>query len=696
MKRSLLTTLLSTILLSLHSLAASPQVISGAGAVSLNSDGTDDGVSFVNQNVNETTLVVPESSTVNKSKNSTGIATDTNGIGDIDFNGSSGTTNVYGSVGKPTVFMDNINAGAAKVVFYNNVHANSYTFDKSNGSTEFKGSVVLGPSGVIFDATGTLRLDQNATLDGSIFGAEAAAATIQLLDNSTINGNVTAASVTFDPQGPSPAQGATINGNVSTSIIDIGSGVLGVNGNLNLDGTSNVIELLENNAVAVPISVSQTVTVDGKVTINYRIPKFHAPRVGAYNIVQAGTGGTSGMAVDIVTNDVRYTYVGSNENGNITVTSTKDREVEAAPVRGTGRMFESLIPIAYEFPDSDLDLIEGQLGFPTAQEYNNALYQIAPNIAVAGVGRETFNTSKLFLKNFLEHLPWDRSKYYCDCACGDVKLWIDGLGSYGRQNNKNGFLGYKAETWETSLGFEKAFTDQFSAGLGFGYGHTKIHLNRFDNTNNMNTYLGLGYLSFKACSWFFDCGATVGRNQYRSSRRINFNSISRKATAKYYGNEYTGFAVAGYEFYCQGVEITPFCSLVYSHIDLDSYKENGADTLSLKFEDQSYNYVQSGLGLKGAYAVDTYLGCVIPEIHAIWMHDFNVKPLKVNASFSGLAALGGYFKSSGIKYDENMGNIGGSLSLLRSSKCTLALIYDYNKSSSYFNHQGMISLQCFF
>lgn len=693
MKFCLFSMLLATSLASIPLTAASPQVISGASTVPLNSNGTDDGVSFINQSTNETTLQVPEKSTVNKNKNSDGIITDANGLGNINFTGSEGTTDVHGSVGKASNFMDKINQGAGKVIFYDGVHANSYTFDKSDGHTEFKGNVFLGPAGVIFNATATLRVDKNVTFNGNIFGA--GLANFELLDNSTLNGNVDAASVSFVPEGPNITQGATINGNVSTSIIELGSGVLGINGNLDLVGSLNVIKLLEDNAVAIPIPVSGTVTVDGNVSIEYHIPKFHAPREGPYNIVNAGTGGTSGANVNIVTNDVRFFYVGSNVNGNITVTSTR-RNAEFSAVSSTGQLFYNMLPIAYEFPNSDLDLIEGQLGFPTVEGYNDALYQIAPNIALAGVGRETFNTTKRFLKTFLEHLSWENSNTFSECTYDDITLWVDGIGNYAHQDNKNGYLGYKVNAWQTSVGIEKSINNQLNAGFGFGYGDTKIRLNKFDNSNNMNTYLALAYVSFDNLYWFFDCGATIARNRYHSTRHINFNTINRTSHAKYFGNEYSGFAVGGYNFCYQGIDITPFCSLIYSHVELNAFNENGADTLNLKLKRQNYNYTQSGLGLTGSYAIDTDFGCIIPEIHTIWLHDFNANPLHVTASFSDVAALGGYYNSNGLEIDQNTWNIGCCLNFLNSSLYNLSLIYDYEASSSYFNHQGMVRLNCFF
>jgi hypothetical protein len=682
--------ILTVFTLGLGQLNANPQQVSGSGITELNSNGTDDGVSFINQNVNESTLDVPAGSVINKKKNKVGIATDANGLGIVNFNGTNNTTTVYGITGDGNDSIDKINIGGVKVVFNGNIHANGINFNNNPGEALLKGTTTLGADGVYFtNGAGKLELDKNVELNGNVFGAESIM--VILDDNATINGNVTASLVEYNAQGPDINQGATINGNVSTPIFEIGDGVLAINGNLELNSTDrNVIQLTENNGVAIPINVSETVTVDGAVSVNYRIVKFHAPREGAYNIVNAEQGGTSGASVSIISNDVRFYYVGSNENGNITVTSTKRNTFEPAPLQSTGDMFRALLPVAYEHFDSDLDLIEGQLGFPTDKQYFNALYQIAPNITQAGIGRETFNATRSFLKVFLEHLRLEDDP--CCCRCDNWKVWVDGFGFYGHQQNKNHFIGYNVDTWGTTLAVENELACDLSAGLGFGYAASNVKLRQYNDTTKSDHYQGIAYISYNPGGCFFDGGGTFGWNHYKSKREIAFNTIHRNTRATYNGREYTGFFVTGYQTCYQGIDITPFVSLIGSHIHLDSYHEKGAKTLDLKFKKRHLDFIQSGVGLKCVYECATCYGAITPEMHTIWLHDFNTQSPKIKASYSGFAAEGGYFSSRGMCPDQNTWNIGGSVNYKALCNLTFSIIYDYETSRSYFDHEGMLAL----
>lgn len=309
--------LIATNVSTLH--AGSPQVISGAGSTTLNSSGTKDGVSFANQNVNESTLIVPRKSIINKHKNTVGIITNANGLGNISFTGNKGTTKVYGNVGNANYFMDQITITGPKVKFSGNVHAESLLFSSSGAQAKFKGNATFGTNGVSIGTLNTLIVEEGKTLNGNVSGN---AGYVVINNASTVNGNLDIFTLEFQNDGPGLSEGATVNGNVNTNSINTRAGTVQINGNLSFFGDKNTIWLLASNSVAEPIIVSGSVTFDGPITVVYHVPYLHAPRVGAYNIVTALGGGTSGQTVNVIMNDPRFISVGSNENGNITVTST--------------------------------------------------------------------------------------------------------------------------------------------------------------------------------------------------------------------------------------------------------------------------------------------------------------------------------------------------------------------------------------
>lgn len=319
MKKYLFNLLALTVVAGLPLYAGTPQVISGPGTTTLNSNGILDGVSFVNQNVNESTLDIPRKSTVNKNKNLAGISTNRNGIGNINFTGSGGTTKVYGNVGNPTNYMDTITIGGSRVDFYGNVNAQRLVFSKSNAEVKIKENATFNSGGIVISSPNTLIVEEDKTLYGNISGG---GGYVVVNNNSTIIGSMNILTLEFNNEGPGLSQGALINGDVNTPAINENTGTMLIDGNLTLNGASNTIWLRADNAVAVPLQVSGSVTVDGPVTVIYHIPFHHTPRVGTYNVINALGGGTSGQTVNVIMNDPRYISVGSNVNGNIIITTT--------------------------------------------------------------------------------------------------------------------------------------------------------------------------------------------------------------------------------------------------------------------------------------------------------------------------------------------------------------------------------------
>lgn len=362
-----------------------------------------------------------------------------------------------------------------------------------------------------------------------------------------------------------------------------------------------------------------------------------------------------------------------------------------------------LCPVADDFPGSDLDFIERQLSEPTWEAYTIDLYQIYPSSALMGIAQESFNTTKQFQKLFLKNL--DRNRTSCSritspCCFNEEgnKVWVDGFGYAGKQKNRGCGKGYRSSIWGTVLGADLPLCDFLRGGVGAGYAFTTIKKFAFDSENSkisttdVDNYQGTIYLSCDKRPWFVDSGFSIGWNRYHGKRHIDFNEVDRRARAAYNGQEYSGFFTTGYQCCCRGFAITPLATLLYSWVHLDAYREKGAQTLNLRLKSQHYQFLESGLGFKLSSQVDTCWGCLVPEIRAFWLHEYFDRQVDVKASFSGHAALAGYFRQKGLKSDQNMWNVGASITCFQNTRLSLLLDYDFECSSHYFDHQGMVEL----
>ena len=683
------------------SIFAAVQVVNGAPPVALNANGVADGASFTGQAVTPSTLTVGIGQNINNNGNAIGVSTDSPGVGTIIFQGTSGISIVNGSVGAINS-MSNIQAGlGASSVTFNGVVSTATFNVTGNGTVQFNNTA---NAALTFNTDGTLIVGGGATFNGAVNNLAANTGTLILNNASTLNGAVGSA-VGALKQVTVVGGNATINGALGATNFTLGTNTLFLVGALALPtntviNTTVISDTLFGNINAAGHNDNISAAV---VTIN--VDATNALLTGAPLFVVNAGSGSSNVPIIVNSTGLRYSFIGNNSLGSITIIPTlipASQLVTNPTASAVGTVLDALIPIAASDPGSDLALVERLiLALPTAAALEDALLQIAPASGLVGVARESFNTTKQFQKVWLKHL---RNRDYCrfqnfdDCCdpceneCEGPTLWADAFGYYGHQDFKDQLNGYNVNTWGGVVALEVPFLCGLRAGFGGGYAFTDLDEKSFGNNTNINNYQGTFYLSYDIDPWFVDGGISLGWNRYDGTRHISFTGLDRTATAKYDGEEYSGFVSTGYNYYCNNFEITPFASLLYSHLHLHRYSENGADSLNMDVDKQDYDFLESGLGLKLAYLYQTCRGIFIPELHSIWFHDFNRNSFNVNSSFTGLGAAGGTFSNTGPRIDRDTWNIGAGVTCVLNTHLSLQFIYEYELSNTYFDHQGTLGL----
>ena len=212
--------------------------------------------------------------------------------------------------------------------------------------------------------------------------------------------------------------------------------------------------------------------------------------------------------------------------------------------------------------------------------------------------------------------------------------WVKGFGYFGNQPVSGAFDGYNANIYGTMVGCDRAIDQDTRAGFGVGYARTNITGKTFDTGTDANTVEATAYIGRQWGPWFAYGDLSYGHNRYAESRHIVFPGLDRTATGNYGGDDVTGFAKAGYRFGGDRCRITPFASLQYTHMDLDSYSESGAGSISLNLASQSYHFLESGLGVTASRDCAGTSGVYRPELRAKWLHELDNPMLQNVATFN--------------------------------------------------------------
>jgi outer membrane autotransporter protein len=257
--------------------------------------------------------------------------------------------------------------------------------------------------------------------------------------------------------------------------------------------------------------------------------------------------------------------------------------------------------------------------------------------------------------------------------------WLKVFGYFGDQGDVGAYPGYTSQTVGTMVAYDVGLSPDTRAGVGIGYAQSIIDGKTFIAGTDIDTYEATAYIGHEDGPWYVDGSLSFGWNDYSGSRTIFFPGIDRTADAGYDGQDYTGFVTAGYHFSAQEVTITPLASLQYTHANLDGYGETGADEIDLNVQSQSYNFLETGLGVKVSHDFIYHEGVFVPDVHFEWLHDLDNPTLQDTAAFAAPGSP--YFTTPGLETSDNTFKVGASFSFLScdcsSRTWSLEGVYNY-------------------
>ena len=697
-------------------------------------DTTTGGTLTVNPNIN---ISAPSGAAITTYASSTA---------NIVFVGSSTVTGSTGLTGKSFLSIA-AGANAATVNFNGDVFATSFNHSGTgtvnlNGNLTgtnyyfnadgflniaadkvFTGAITVLPAA---NNIGTITLNSGAHIEGAIGAASYALNQINLIgDNASINGAIFARDFKILGDGAiitgalavtnfSLANGnANVIGATSGTNFNLGPNTLSIDGALTLNAGATIATTITSNTVLGQILVGGASNITGAVqvipTVLGALTISASPPANIYRIVDSASG-TAGT-VSVLNNNPRYTFAGLPT----TIGIVEIQLTGVAPLITLVTAPDALkvAPILdVNAPNgTDLRVVQDAIAvLPNAGAINNSLAQLAPantNLAAPWVAAQA---TQLIADTWMARLD-EIKNLCCDTTCDasgkkpipsktrecktneqQSNLWLKGIGKYGQQDDANGMNGYKTDAFGLMLGYDVPVTERTRLGIGAGYVRSNIDGNHSDNQTKIDSYHLTAYFNYAPDAFFVQGAVTAGIDKYDVTRNIVFPGISRQATSDPTGHQYSAIINAGKHFGLNETVITPLVGLKATRLYVESYQESGAGDVNLRVDSQTYDFLQSTVGLKAERIIQTAKGSFVPEVHAKWLHDFNSTTMEQNALFTG---GGDKFSIQGIKQDRDMYNVGAGLTLL-SCNCdktswSVKALYDYKwNQTNYDAHQVSI------
>jgi len=198
---------------------------------------------------------------------------------------------------------------------------------------------------------------------------------------------------------------------------------------------------------------------------------------------------------------------------------------------------------------------------------------------------------------------------------------------------------FDADAYGVLAGVDWCCSPCWFFGGSLGYTRTDFDWKKKGGKGDINSYYGALYGSWHCDCFSIDASAIGGGSDHDLKRRIIFSTISRTAKSDPWGYFFTGHlgTQAKWEWCCSTFE--PFALVDYHYFHRDSFKEKGANSLSLdvKSKDQHMLRVEAGLNLYLYLESECY--CVAPYIGGSYVGEFPLHDSKEKASFTGQSCV---------------------------------------------------------
>lgn len=264
------------------------------------------------------------------------------------------------------------------------------------------------------------------------------------------------------------------------------------------------------------------------------------------------------------------------------------------------------------------------------------------------------------------------------------RLWLQGIGGYGKLDGEHGSSGLEQRTKGSVLGADWSLNPAWRLGVLGGYSKTDLDATGVDG--NVESWHAGVYALHQNGPMSLRLGAAYSGHQGESKRTIAFNGFSDRPKGDYDADSQQAFAELGYAMGSGRLSAEPFASLGYQRYHRDRYQEKGG-AAALQVDSQTQDNFSSTFGLRLAHLSSLDNGMsVTPRMTVGWKHTYG----DVSSSTRQAFVTGGTaFSVDGSSLDRDSLVLEAGLDVGISARHTLGVGYSGEIGSNSRNH-GLI------
>jgi outer membrane protein OmpA-like peptidoglycan-associated protein len=275
-------------------------------------------------------------------------------------------------------------------------------------------------------------------------------------------------------------------------------------------------------------------------------------------------------------------------------------------------------------------------------------------------------------------------------------LWGRGYGVFGNANDQSGpnhVAGYSETRGGGIFGADYTFNENWLLGGAVNYSHNAIDFYQSAGNTDLDGLLLAIYGQYRQGPWYVNGTFQGGWNWYTTNRNITI-PFTATAHSSYDGQTYGAYGEAGYDFLPDNWKITPFVGIGWVHGVINGFTETGAGPANLTVHDSDADSVQSSLGVRVSTRVPLWGSFAVPEVRAIWQHEFSDESKSVTNSFA--LSPSSVFSQQGSQFGRDSGIFGAGITYEWRSQTKLFFDYDYKTNGDYHASAIMAGLRVAF
>lgn len=254
------------------------------------------------------------------------------------------------------------------------------------------------------------------------------------------------------------------------------------------------------------------------------------------------------------------------------------------------------------------------------------LSNIGQRLSQLRAGVTGFSVADLNLSNGSEQLPFSMLAYLADDEQSEAQSFVSPWGFFINGSLTSGDYRYADEVNDgfdfdsdsLSAGIDYRFSNRFVLGAALGYNELDSNTGAGVTMRSKGFSASLYGLFTPTEAFYIDSRISFAQPDIRQVRVENFQLIDSvvdiQAIGRTESEQMTAAISAGYNFYKNAWNITPYVGIEYVNSQLDEFTETGAGSFNVIYADQDFESLKYNLGFNISRAFSTANGVLSPQI----------------------------------------------------------------------------------